>query len=48
MFSRNKKRREIERAVGVLEDAGRLRRKTRQPDRGRTAEIWVPILAPGA
>lgn len=30
MFSRNKKRREIERALGVLEDAGRLRRETRQ------------------
>ena len=28
MFSRDKKRREIERALGVLEDAGRLRRET--------------------
>ena len=45
MFSRNKKRREIERALSVLEDAGRLRRETRQPERGRAAEIWIPVLA---
>lgn len=48
MFSRNKKRREIERALGVLEDAGRLRRETRQPERGRPAEVWVPVLADAA
>jgi hypothetical protein len=48
MFSRNKKRREIERALGVLEDAGRLRRETRQAERGRTAEVWIPVLAPAA
>ena len=48
MFSRNKKRREIERALGVLEDAGRLRRETRQADRGRSAEVWIPVLAPAA
>ena len=48
MFSRNKKRREIERALGVLEEAGRLRRETRQPDRGRTAELWIPVLAEAA
>ena len=48
MFSRNKKRREIERALCVLEDAGRLRRETRQPERGRSAEVWVPALAPAA
>ncbi len=48
MFSRNKKRREIERALIVLEDAGRLRRETRQPERGRTAEVWVPVLATAA
>jgi hypothetical protein len=48
MFSRNKKRREIERALGVLEDAGRLRRETRQPDRGRSAEVWIPVLAEAA
>ena len=33
LFSRNKKRREIERALSVLEDAGRLRRETRQAER---------------
>jgi hypothetical protein len=48
LFSRNKKRREIERALGVLEDAGRLRRETRQAERGRSAEIWIPVLAPAA
>jgi hypothetical protein len=48
MFSRNKKRREIERALGVLEDAGRLRREIHQPERGRPAEIWVPLLADAA
>ena len=45
MFSRNKKRREIERALTVLEDAGRLRRETRQPEHGRHAEVWIPVLA---
>ena len=48
MFSRNKKCREIERALGVLEDVGRLRRESRQPERGRIAEVWVPVLAPAA
>ena len=48
MFSRNKKRREIERALTVLEDAGRLRRETRPADRGRPAEIWMPVLADAA
>jgi hypothetical protein len=48
MFSRNKKRREIERALSVLEDAGRLRRDTRQPDRGRAAEVWIPVRAEAA
>ncbi len=48
MFSRNKKRREIERALGVLEDAGRLRHETRQPDRGRSAEVWIPVLPEAA
>jgi hypothetical protein len=43
LFSRNKKRREIERALAVLEDAGRLRRETRQPERGRAAEVWIPV-----
>jgi hypothetical protein len=46
--SRNKKRREIERALGVLEHAGRLRRETRHAERGRAAEVWIPILAPAA
>jgi len=48
MFSRNKKRREIDRALCVLEDAGRLRRETHQPERGRHAEVWVPITAQAA
>jgi hypothetical protein len=48
MFSRNKKRREIERALTVLEEAGRLRRETRPADRGRPAEIWMPVLADAA
>jgi len=48
MFSRNKNRREIARALGVLEDAGRLRRETRQPERGRTAEVWIPVCARAA
>jgi hypothetical protein len=48
MFSRNKKRRESERALSVLEDAGRLRRETRQPQRGRSAEFWIPVLAPAS
>src|SRR6266508_209915 len=39
---------EIERALNVLQDAGRLRRETRQPERGRTAEVWIPILAQAA
>ena len=46
MFSRNKKRREIERALAVLEHAGRLRRETRQPQRGRSAELWIPVPTP--
>ena len=46
MFSRNKKRREIERALSVLEDAGRLRRETRQAQRGRAAQLWIPVLTP--
>jgi hypothetical protein len=48
MFSRNKKRREIERVLGVLEDPGRLRPETRQPERGRAAEVWIPVLADAA
>ncbi|MGZ6670284.1 MAG: hypothetical protein ACXVH3_37160 [Solirubrobacteraceae bacterium] len=48
MVSRNNKRRKIERALGVLEDAGRLRSETRQPERGRSAEVWIPVLAEAA
>ena len=48
LFSRNKKRREIERALAVLEDSGRLRRETRQPERGRHAEVWIPVTAEAA
>jgi hypothetical protein len=48
LFSSNKKRREIERALTVLEDAGRMRRETRPAERGRSAEVWVPVLAPAA
>jgi hypothetical protein len=48
MFSRNKKRREIERALTVLEEAGRLRRGTRRPEHGRPAEVWVPVIAAAA
>jgi hypothetical protein len=48
MFSRNKKRREIDSALTVLEDAGRLRRETRHSHHGRHAEIWMPISAHAA
>jgi hypothetical protein len=53
LFSRNKKRRnkkrhEIERALAVLEDAGRLRRETRQSEHGRHADVWIPIAAHAA
>ena len=48
MFSRNKKRREIDRALTVLEDAGRLKRQSRQPHRGRHAEVWIPVTTQAA
>jgi hypothetical protein len=48
MFSCNKKRREIERALGALEEAGRLRRDIRSPQRGRSAQVWIPVLANAA
>ena len=32
-------------AQEALEDAGRLRRETRQPVRGRHAEVWIPVTA---
>ena len=40
LFSRNTKAREIDRALGVLEDAGRLARRTIADGRGRPAEAW--------
>jgi hypothetical protein len=43
LFSRNKKSREIDRALNVLRDAGRLERRTMVAEGGRPAEIWVPI-----
>ncbi len=43
LFSRNKKAREIDRALTALEDAGRLQRKDQADGRGRPAEIWVPL-----
>ena len=42
LFSRNKKAREIERALTVLEEAGRLQRTTATDGRGRPAETWRP------
>ncbi len=42
LFSRNKKAREIDRALTVLEEAGRLQRTTRSDRRGRPAETWLP------
>ena len=45
LFSRNKKAREIERALGTLEDVGRLQRKTDSDGRGRPAEMWIPKVA---
>jgi hypothetical protein len=45
LFSRNKKAREIDRALGTLEDAGRLQRRTDSDGRGRPAEVWIPKVA---
>jgi Protein of unknown function (DUF3987) len=42
LFSRNKKAREIDRALNVLEEAGRLRRATVNEGCGRPAETWFP------
>ncbi len=47
-FSRNKKCGEIECALGVLEQPGRLRCETRRPDRGRAAEVRIPVPATAA
>ena len=45
LFSRNKKAREIDRALGTLEDAGRLQRRGDCDGRGRPAEVWIPKVA---
>ncbi len=45
LFSRNKKAREIDRALNALEDAGRLSRHTHTDGRGRPAEFWIPKVA---
>jgi predicted ArsR family transcriptional regulator len=45
LFSRNKKAREIDRALTVLEEAGRLTRTSHSDGRGRPAEIWRPQAA---
>jgi len=45
LFSRNKKAREIDRALGALEDAGRLQRRANCDARGRPAEVWMPKVA---
>jgi hypothetical protein len=45
LFSRNKKAREIDRALTVLEEAGRLRRAESTDGRGRPAESWIPATA---
>jgi hypothetical protein len=45
LFSRNKKAREIDRALTVLEEAGRLTRTSSADGRGRPAEIWQPRAA---
>lgn len=45
LFSRNKKAREIDRAITTLVDAGRLRRGAASDGRGRPAEVWIPEQA---
>jgi len=45
LFSRNKKAREIDRALGALVDAGRLQRTAVSDGPGRPAEMWVPATA---
>jgi hypothetical protein len=45
LFSRNKKAREIDRALSTLEDAGRLTRRSHTDGRGRPAELWIPQVA---
>jgi hypothetical protein len=43
LLSRNKKAREIDRALAALVDAGRLQRRQSSDGNGRPAEIWVPL-----
>ena len=45
LFSRNKKAREIDRALTALEEAGRLQRRQSSDGRGRPTEIWAPRRA---
>jgi hypothetical protein len=45
LFSRNKKAREIDRALTTLEEAGRLQRRHSSDGRGRPTEIWAPRRA---
>jgi len=42
LFSRNKKAREIDRALTALVDAGRLQRRETSDGTGRPAEVWIP------
>ena len=46
LFSRNKKAREIDRALTALVDAGRLQRHHGHDGNGRPAEIWIPLHQP--
>jgi hypothetical protein len=49
LFSRNKKAREIDRALQALIDAGRLQRATvRDPRNGRTLTVWRPAGEPAS
>jgi hypothetical protein len=45
LFSRNKKAREIDRALSALDGAGRPQRQPHADDRGRPAEVWIPNVA---
>lgn len=42
LFSRNKKSREIDRALTVLVESGRIERQEHSDGKGRPTEIWVP------